>query len=323
MCRVVTIDHSVTTLIVDNNEEKLRLDSYIAEKCNISRSKAQKLIQNKQVRLLDYPIINNNHVVKPGEEYTVHLLLPSSPISIESNHDIKLDIIHEDEDIIVLNKQSGLTVHPGNGTSNDTLLNAVIAHLGKVPYDHARPGIVHRLDKDTSGLMVIAKNEDSHSFLSTLLANREIKREYLAVVWGVLSTQHGTIKTNIAPKRNNKEMMCVTKTIGKSAITHYFVQKIIGPASLVKCVLETGRTHQIRVHMSHIGHSIVGDQVYGKNSSKSMKYTKNSSFIRNFNRQALHAYKLGLYHPKSKEYIEFNSDLPQDIEILISECENI
>jgi 23S rRNA pseudouridine1911/1915/1917 synthase len=270
VCRVVT---------VDNDEEKLRLDSY-------------------------------------------HLVLPHSPISIEPNHDIKLDIIHEDEDIIVLNKQNGLTVHPGSGTSNNTLLNAVIAHLGKIPYSHARPGIVHRLDRDTSGLMVIAKNGNAHSFLSTSLASREIKREYLAVVWGVLSTQHGTIKTNIAPKRNNREMMCVTKTIGKSAITHYSVQKIIGPASIVKCILETGRTHQIRVHMSHIGHSIVGDQVYGKNSSKCAKYAKNSDFIRNFDRQALHAYKLGLNHPKSKGYMEFNSDLPKDIEALISEFEN-
>ncbi len=275
------------------------------------------------MKLLDEPIINNNHIVKPSEEYTVHLVLPNNPISIEPNHDIKLDIIHEDEDIIVLNKQSRLTVHPGSGTNNNTLLNAVIAHLGKIPYSHARPGIVHRLDKNTSGLMVIAKNEEAHSFLSTSLANREIKREYLAVVWGILATQQGTIKTNIAPKRGNKEMMCVTKTLGKSAITHYSVQKIIGPVSVVKCILETGRTHQIRVHMSHIGHSIVGDQVYGKNSSKSAKYAKNSDFIRNFDRQALHAYKLGLYHPKSKEYMEFNSDLPQDMEILTSECESI
>ncbi|XP_055715007.1 uncharacterized RNA pseudouridine synthase Cpar_0723-like, partial [Phlebotomus papatasi] len=158
---------------------------------------------------------------KPDEEYVVHLVQPDISTSIEPNYDIKLDIIYEDEDIIVLSKQSGLTVHPGAGTNNDTLLNAVIAHLD------VRLGIVHRLDKDTSGLMVIAKNEEAHSFLSELLSNRKVKREYLAVVWGTLSSQQGTIETNIAPKR--------------------------------------GRTHQIRVHMSHIGHSIVGDQVYGKN----------------------------------------------------------
>ncbi|WP_353275059.1 RluA family pseudouridine synthase [Wolbachia endosymbiont (group A) of Ennomos erosarius] len=289
----------------------------MAEKCNISRSKAQRLIQNEQVKLLGIPIINNDHIIKPGEEYVVHLIQPDISTSIEPNYDIKLDIVYEDDDIIVLSKQSGLTVHSGAGTNNDTLLNAVIAYLD------VRPGIVHRLDKDTSGLMVIAKNEDSHSFLSELLSNRKIKREYLAVVWGALSSQQGTIETNIAPKRGNKEMMCVTKTTGKLAITHYLVQKIIGQVSLVKCVLETGRTHQIRVHMSHIGHSIVGDQVYGKNSSKSTKYAKNSSFIRNFNRQALHAYKLGLHHPKSKEYMEFISDLPQDIKTLIGEFDNI
>ncbi|WP_395463688.1 RluA family pseudouridine synthase [Wolbachia endosymbiont of Cantharis cryptica] len=294
----------------------------MAEKCNISRSKAQRLIQNEQVKLLGVPIINNDHIVKPGEEYIVHLVQHDISTSIEPNYDIKLDIIYEDEDIIVLNKQSGLTVHPGAGTNNDTLLNAVIAHIGKIPYTHVRPGIVHRLDKDTSGLMVIAKNEESHSFLSELLSNREIKREYLAVVWGILSSHQGTIKTNIAPKRGNKEMMCVTKTTGKLAITHYSVQKVIGQASLVKCVLETGRTHQIRVHMSHIGHSIVGDQVYGKNSSKSSKHVKNSDFIRTFNKQALHAYKLGLYHPKSKKYVEFKSDLPKDMRTLIGEFED-
>ncbi|WP_264719295.1 RluA family pseudouridine synthase [Wolbachia endosymbiont (group A) of Lasioglossum morio] len=313
----MTIDHSIITLSVNNDKEKLRLDTYIAEKCNISRSKAQRLIQNEQVKLLGIPIINNDHIVKPGEEYIVHLVQPDISTSIEPNYDIKLDIVYEDEDIIVLSKQSGLTVHPGAGTNNDTLLNAVIAHL------NVRPGIVHRLDKDTSGLMVIAKNEAAHSFLSELLSNRKIKREYLAVVWGTLSSQQGTIETNIAPKRGNKEMMCVTKTTGKLAITHYSVEKVIGQASLVKCTLETGRTHQIRVHMSHIGHSIVGDQVYGKNSSKSTKYAKNSSFIRNFNRQALHAYTLGLYHPKSKGYMEFVSDLPQDIKTLIGEFDNI
>nr|WP_246168625.1 RluA family pseudouridine synthase [Wolbachia endosymbiont of Ctenocephalides felis wCfeT] len=288
----------------------------MAEKCSISRSRAQRLIKNGQVKLLEVPITDNDHLVKPDEEYAVGIVSNNEPISIRPNYDIKLDIMHEDEDIIVLNKQSGLTVHPGAGTNSDTLFHALVAHLGY------KSGIVHRLDKDTSGLMAIAKNEGAHSFLSESLSNRQIKREYLAVVWGVLSSQHGTIKTNIAPKRGNREMMCITKTIGKLAITHYLVQKIIGKTSLVKCILETGRTHQIRVHMSHIGHSIVGDQVYGKNSSKSTKYTKNSNFICNFSRQALHAYKLGLYHPKTKEYMEFNSDLPQDIKTLMNEFEN-
>ena len=311
MFRVAVID-----IILDIDSDR-RLDTCIAEKCGISRSKAQRLIQDKQVTLLGIPVTNNNHIVKTGKKYMVHLTCENESTLIEPNHDIKLDIIYEDEDIIVLSKQSGLTVHPGAGTNNDTLLNAVIAHLD------VRPGIVHRLDKNTSGLMVVAKNEESHNFLSELLSSRKIKREYLAVVWGILPYYHGIVKTNIAPKRSNKEMMCVTKTAGKLAITHYSVKKIIGQASLVKCTLETGRTHQIRVHMSHIGHSVVGDQVYGKNSSKSEKHAKNSDFIRNFNRQALHAHTLGLYHPKSKEYMEFISDLPQDIQVLIGEFENI
>lgn len=211
----------------------MRLDTYIAEKCSISRSRAQRLIKNGQVKLLEVPITDNDHLVKPDEEYAVGIVSNNEPISIRPNYDIKLDIMHEDEDIIVLNKQSGLTVHPGAGTNSDTLFHALVAHLGY------KSGIVHRLDKDTSGLMAIAKNEGAHSFLSESLSNRQIKREYLAVVWGVLSSQHGTIKTNIAPKRGNREMMCITKTIGKLAITHYLVQKIIGKTSLVKCILET------------------------------------------------------------------------------------
>lgn len=295
-----------------------RLDSYVAQKCGISRSRAQKLIQNEQVRLFGKPIVDNDHSVKLNDEYVIDSIQLNISKSAEPNYDIKLHIVYEDEDIIVLNKQNRLTVHPGAGTNNNTLLNALIAH-----FPNSNPGIVHRLDKDTSGLMVVTKNEESHSFLSMSLSNREIKRKYLAVVWGALPSQQGTIETNIAPKRNNREVMCVTKTIGKPAITHYSVKKPIGPASIVKCILETGRTHQIRVHMSYIGHSIVGDQVYGKNSSKSTKYAKNSYFIRDFNRQALHAYKLGLHHPKSRQYMEFKSNLPQDINTLISEFENI
>lgn len=316
------VDSPVTILSINSDEEKLRLDSYIANKFSISRSKAQKLIRSGQVKLFGNSVVDNDRIIKSGEEYTVHIIPSNQTTLIKPNYNIELDIVYEDEDIIILNKQSGLTVHPGSGTGDNTLLNAIIAHLGKIPYDHARPGIVHRLDKDTSGLMVVAKNEESHNFLSTALSNHEIKREYLAVAWGILSSQQGTIESNIAPKRSNREMMCVTRTAGKLAITHYLVQKIIGQASLVKCILETGRTHQIRVHMSHIGHSIVGDQVYGKNSSKSEKYAKSSNFICNFNRQALHAYKLGLHHPKSKRYMEFISDLPQDMEILIDEFEN-
>ncbi len=298
--------------------EYRRLDSHIAYVHGISRSKAQKLIKNKCVKLHGYPITDNNYTVKHGEEYVADLSKLNNITIIDVNYDIKLDIIYEDDWIIIINKQNGVTVHPGAGTGNSTLLNAVAAYL-----PHNKPGVVHRLDKDTSGLMVIAKNEESHAFLSTLLSDRMINREYLAVVWGTLFSQQDTVRTYIAPKRSNRKIMCVTKATGKLAVTHYSVKKSIGKASLIKCKLNTGRTHQIRVHMSHIGHSIVGDQVYGKNNSKNAKYAKNSSFICAFKRQALHAYKLGLYHPKSKEYIEFKSDLPQDIETLVSEFENL
>ena len=289
-----------------------RLDVYIAEKYRISRSKAQKLIYHNQVEGSGKVIVDKDYIIRSNEDYTAHNI--QFQISAKPNHNIILNIIYEDEDIIVVNKQSGLTVHPGAGTNNDTLLNSLIAQF---PHYHIK--IVHRLDKDTSGLMVVTKNEESHNILSSSLATRQIRREYLAVVWGKLNYNQGTIKTHITPKRSNRKVMCVAKTIGKPAITHYVVEKNMGQASLVRCILETGRTHQIRVHMSHIGHSIIGDQVYGKNSSKSTKYTKHSHFICNFNRQALQAYKLGLYHPKSEDYMEFNCDLPEDMDTLINE----
>ncbi|WP_333022943.1 RluA family pseudouridine synthase [Wolbachia endosymbiont of Pentidionis agamae] len=297
-----------------------RIDKYIADKFNVSRSKVQKLIKSQQVKLLNNIISDNDHVVKPGEVYYIDLTLNDHSALVEPNGDINIDIIYEDNDIIILNKQSGLTVHPGAGTSNNTLLHALAAYLGY------KPRIIHRLDKDTSGLMVIAKNEEAQRFLSELLLKQKVKREYLAVIWGVPLLNEGTIKNNIAPKRYNREVMQVVKTGGKHSITHYLVQKIIGNkkrASLVKCILGTGRTHQIRVHMSHLGHSIVGDQVYGKNGSKVSKYTNSSNLISTFHRQALHAYKLGLYHPKSKNYKEFYSDLPQDITNLIDEFKNL
>jgi 23S rRNA pseudouridine1911/1915/1917 synthase len=298
--------------------EYKRLDNHIAYIHKISRNKAQKLIQNERVKLHGYPITRNDRSVKPNEEYVVDLAESDNIATIAHDYSIKLNIIYEDDYIVIVNKQSGVTVHPGAGTGNNTLLNAVAAH-----FPHSQPRMVHRLDKDTSGLIVIAKNEESHTFLSMLLSDRMINREYLAVVWGKLCLPYGTIKTYIAPKRSNREMMCVTKATGKLAITNYSVEKAIGKASLIKCKLETGRTHQIRVHMSHIGHSIVGDQIYGKNSSKNARYAKNSDFICTFKRQALHAYRLGFHHPQSKEYIEFQSDLPQDIKTLISEFENL
>ncbi len=289
-----------------------RLDVHIAEKYRISRNKAQKLIRSNQVEVSGKAIVDKDYIIRSNEDYTAHNIQIQT--STKPNHNIILNIIYEDEDIIIINKQSGLTVHPGAGTNNDTLLNALIAR-----FPNYNIKIVHRLDKDTSGLMVVTKNEESHNILSTSLANRQIRREYLAVVWGKLNNDQGIIKTHITPKRSNRKVMCVAKTIGKLAVTHYVVEKNMKRASLVKCILETGRTHQVRVHMSHIGHSIIGDQVYGKNSSKSIKYAKHSHFICNFNRQALHAYKLGLYHPKTKDYMEFYSDLPEDIDTLINE----
>ncbi|HLD76593.1 MAG TPA: RluA family pseudouridine synthase, partial [Rickettsiales bacterium] len=231
--------------------------------------------------------------------------------------------IYEDDDLLVINKPAGLTVHPGAGNHNDTLVNALLfTHKNNLSSINGefRPGIVHRLDKDTSGLMLVAKNDFTHNILSKDLQERKIKRSYLSFIYGVLEPKKGIVNKNIMRSRNNRLKMITTKNIANSrnAVTHYETLQIFldGFISLVECKLDTGRTHQIRVHMESLKHSLIGDQLYNsckKTAPKNLdENTKN--FIANFPRQALHSYKIEFLHPRSKKEMLFKTKLPKDLE---------
>ncbi|MGN7618520.1 MAG: RluA family pseudouridine synthase [Ehrlichia sp.] len=316
-------------IFIKSGEENSRLDKLIAMKLNISRNRVQHLIKDGMIFLFNTVVNDKNHITRVNDIYNVNIPVNETNTKIIPNNNISITVLYEDHDIIIVNKAPGITVHPGAGTNNDTLVNALIAHYGNaLSYigKTTRPGIIHRLDKDTSGLMVIAKNEKSYYFLSDLLLKKQVKKEYLAIVWGIPNPKNNIIKNYICTKPHNKQMMAITHLPhkGKLAITKYTTKKHFSNiASLVKCRIYTGRTHQIRVHMSHIGNSIIGDQKYGKNSSKSMKYAKQSNAINTFKRQALHAHRLGFIHPTKNTYVEFYCDFPDDIQMLIHELEQL
>ncbi len=266
-------------------------------------------------------LLENNHTIKDPaklvKQLEYQLTIPEAkPTHLIASSNIAFEIIYEDEDLIVVNKPAGLTVHPGAGNYQDTLVNGLIHHyenqLSSVS-GKLRPGIVHRLDKNTSGLMLVAKNDYAHNFLSKQLSSRSLSRTYIALVWGTPSLAAGTISLNIARSKQDRIKMQVVTTGGKVAITHYRVltSYLDKKISMLECKLATGRTHQIRVHLSHKGHAIIADNTYGKASLA--KYN-----IAWFNRQALHAKKIGFIHPKSQELMEFEIALPEDMQLLIS-----
>ena len=240
-----------------------------------------------------------------------------------------IKILHEDKDFIVLNKPAGLTVHPGAGQENETLVDFLLDYCGKNLSNLSgldRPGIVHRLDKDTSGLMLVAKNNVTHENIYKQFKNKSINRVYLAVVWGLLQKNSGSFTMNIGRNPKNRKKFSIFQNGGKSAVTKYKVKKnFSNVASLIECKLLTGRTHQIRVHLSSAGNSIIGDKKYGKNKSKLIKNVDKSiaNYIISFNRQALHAYFLSFIHPIKKNKIELNSKLPNDINALIEQLKLI
>jgi len=287
-----------------------------------SRSRVQKAIKEAHVKLNNVIISDSDYKVKENDLIEITLMDPET-LEIEQA-DIPLDIIFEDDDIIVINKPVGLTVHPGAGNHQNTLVNALIYYsctLSDVGGD-ARPGIVHRLDKDTSGLMIIAKTNEAHVIVAAQIERRELIRKYKALVWGVLNPTRGRIENNIGRDRISRQKMAVVKSGGKIAITDYQTEAIFlnGALSLIECKLNTGRTHQIRVHMSHKGHSIIGDQTYGKNNRKAKTLSLDvQNTIADFKRQALHSYYLGFIHPTSNKFLEFTIDLPLDI-IKIIDC---
>lgn len=307
---------------VPHNLTGTRLDKAIAYLLpSASRSRIQKAIKDNHVKLDNMIISDSDYKVKENDLIEIRLIAPE-PLEIEQA-DIPLDIIYADDDLMVINKPVGLTVHPGAGNHQNTLVNALAFHsdaLSDIGGDF-RPGIVHRLDKDTSGLMVVAKTNTAHANLASQIEKRELIRKYKALVWGVINPTKGRIETNIGRDRIARQKMTVLKVGGKHAVTDYLTEAIYasGLLSLVECKLHTGRTHQIRVHMSYIGHSILSDQTYGRNNRK-VKTTslELQNTLSELKRQALHSYYLGFIHPISNKFLEFTVDLPLDIVKIIN-----
>lgn len=310
------------------HHNNLRLDKFLTAnfapvKSEINRSKVQKLINDNLVTKNSNIVNNSSLKVKEGEIYQVSLA-PNKASTLIAK-EIDFEIIFEDEDLLVINKPHNLTVHPGAGNQEHTLVNALLfSHQGQLSSicGSDRPGIVHRLDKDTSGLMLVAKNDLTHQILSKNLQERLIKRSYLAFIYGVLEPKKGRIEANIIRNRNNRLKMTTARVNGRFSATNYQTIKTYHNnfASLIKCNLETGRTHQIRVHLEHKKHSIIGDQLYNsckKNLPKDSNMSlENQEFIKNFPRQALHSYQISFEHPTSKKEMFFEIDLSSDLKKL-------
>lgn len=307
---------------VAENEVGMRLDKFLTAKLpEITRSKIQTIIEEDLVCDAKIKVLASSHKTKIGEK--IFVIIPAAKPSHLEAHDIPYEIVFEDDDLMVINKPAGLTVHPGAGNHNNTLVNALLfTHRNKLSGvgGEFRPGIVHRLDKDTSGLMIVAKNDFIHNLLGEKLRKREIKRSYLTFIYGVLSPAKGKIDKNVVRSRTNRLKMVVAKTIGRSAITNYETKEIYldGFISLVECRLETGRTHQIRVHMESLKHSIVGDQTYSscKKTAPNDIESGAKNVIEKFPRQALHSYKISFTHPRSEEEMSFEIPLPDDLKKL-------
>ncbi len=316
------------------DQDGLRLDRFIAAECpDLSRNRARDLIKQGHVSASGRKIVEPDYRVKPDEEF--QFILPEPEPAEPKGEDIALNVLYEDDFLIVIDKPAGLVVHPGAGNWTGTLVNALIAHCGDSLSGIGgvrRPGIVHRLDKDTSGVLVVAKTDDAHRSLSAQFADHgrkgSLMREYQALVWGVPLPRIGRVETLIGRHSTNRLKMAVRREDGKHAHTEYETistlrerkPKSLPVISLVKCTLRTGRTHQIRVHMAHISHPILGDDLYGSGyRSKTTTLQKpGENAILQLNRQALHAAALGFTHPINNRNMEFRSDLPPEIRDVIA-----
>ena len=316
---------------VDEKDSGKRLDKYLAENINeFTRSFLKKLIKEKQVKLNNTILFNPSTKVKYKDQIIINIIDKNSQNVIPKK--IKLDIIHEDKDILIVNKPKGMVVHPGANNYENTLVNALLykykTNLSDVNGD-LRPGIVHRIDKETSGLLVVAKNNLTHASLGDQFSKHTIKRKYLCLSWGVIRPLNGKIITLITRDKKNRQLMTVSDIKGKKAITNYKTIKVfniidIPKISLLECELETGRTHQIRVHLKYKGTSLLGDKQYGK---KNIKFKKiNNDFFVKLNKlsgQALHAKTLEFVHPKTKKWMSFNSELPDGFKKILNLLENL
>ena len=316
---------------VDKGQAPLRIDKYLMNFVeNATRTKIQAAAKNGSIKV-NGVVVKSNYKVKPLDDIRVLFEYPPHENLLVAEN-IDLDIVYEDDDLVVVNKPAGMVVHPGHGNYSGTLINALIYHFENLPKNTSnRPGLVHRLDKDTSGLLVIAKNDESMFHLSNQFAEKTSKREYVALVWGSVKDDSGKIDNYIGrnPKNRLQNIVLDDDKIenGKRAITNYEVLSRLNYVSLVKCNLETGRTHQIRVHMKHIGHTLFNDERYGGNSIlKGTTFTKYKQFVENcfklLPRQALHAKTLGFTHPKTGKFMQFDSEIPNDFQSCIEKWEN-
>ena len=316
---------NIINLIVKEDENSQRVDQFISNKeKNLSRTRIKNLILNKKLK------INKNTISDPSKKVStndyINLEIPEPKKASLKPFKFKLKIIYEDKDLLVVNKPAGISMHPGAGDYDKTLVNALMYYDNKNLSnigDELRPGIVHRIDKDTSGLVVIAKNNVSHEKLSKQFSEHSIKRLYQTLIWGKLRPQIGKIETLITRSSKNRQLMEVGLTKGKKAITNYktlevFENEKIPTFSFIECKLETGRTHQIRVHMSYKGNNILGDKKYKKKFKKIKDINLDlEKMILNLGRQFLHAKVLGFIHPKSGKELEFSSILPQELEKIL------
>lgn len=290
-----------------NTDYGVRLDYYLSQKLDeFSRTYIQGLIKDGLV-LVNDRLMKAKYTVKEGD--LIHVKIPPPQIIEISPEDLPIRIVYEDDDIVIINKTQDLVVHPAPGNYKGTLVNALLYHINNLSSINGivRPGIVHRLDKDTSGLLIVAKNNHAHRFLSEELKNRNIKREYIAIVKGLISENRGIINAPIGRDSKDRKKMTVTYKNSREAITRYKVLEKYDKYTLVRVSLQTGRTHQIRVHFAYINHPILGDQVYSRDKN-----------LFNLKGQLLHAVKLGFMHPRSGEYLEFETDMPERFKSIIN-----
>lgn len=304
------IEAGLETVTAETEDAGTRADVFLAAKLGVSRSNMQKLLEDGRVKRGE-KIIKANYKVRAGEMFVVDIPEPEPIEAVPEN--IALDIIYEDDDVVVLNKARGMVVHPAPGNYTGTLVNALLYHCSNLSGINSaiRPGIVHRLDKDTSGIMIVAKNDAAHISLSQQIQSKTAVRTYLAVVRGNIKTDSGTIETQIARDKTDRKKMAVVKEGGRDAITDYEVLERFGKYTLVRCKLRTGRTHQIRVHMEYLGYPLVGDPKYSP--------MKTPFGIKG---QALHSHTLEFTHPRTGERMKFEAPLPEDMHKIITRLHN-
>ena len=306
--------------VASKGQEPLRVDKFLMNFIeNATRNKIQQAAKKGHI-WVNGSIVKQNYKVKAGDEVKVMFEHPPYEFLL-TPEDIPLDIVYEDDVLLVVNKPAGMVVHPGHGNYSGTLINALVYHFENLPNNSSdRPGLVHRIDKDTSGLLVIAKTESAMTHLAQQFFDKSSEREYVALVWGNVEEDEGTVEGHIArnPKNRLQMMVFPDGDEGKEAVTHYKVLERFGYVTLISCKLETGRTHQIRVHMKYIGHTLFNDERYGGDKIlKGTTFTKYKQFVENafkvLPRQALHAKTLGFEHPVTGEFKRFDSELPEDM----------